>query len=1077
MSDSASIRRQIGFFKKQLQKYCSDANVSLREYDISPTAPQLEALSDDAIETFRLEITAIRSNLLKAYAKITKLDEEWNALQQASPEEQQVLAEYLKKYGDYHVTVADAVKWLETLDVLLNFIDQDFTRRHLTLSSISSETHTPDEDQPWNRGTNLHVPAISQPTDVSLLNFVDASILSKLELPTFDGNLLDYPEFQSRFATLVGNKVQLDDTTKFSLLKSCLRGKALQVIQGLSMTPANYKVATDILRTHFDDKVTLKHILYTKLASLPPCDPEGRNLLPLYNQMFSLVRQFSNGNDESTEKALAALLLNKLPPRVKSQIYDQTQHDHNVLPLELLHLLTSTVRKESTLSEMELYSKSSFSNPLRYPHQGTYITKKQPRSHSPKSVKFRQGCPFCDSQLHSAVNCTRYATPQQRFQQAKKRRCAITVYLLVIAPKNALQNFIAGFVREDITHLYVHPRENHAVHFDNIIQTSCADEETKKTQATPTFDRNPQDITLTSSQRNSPAPLMCTEVRIFNPDNPSHSLTTTAFLDSGSTTTYITNDLAAVLDLPAIETETLNVATFGEPIEIESSTFRLGIETENGNRCFTVKSSPSLPNEVMQVTPGYEPSVTTCSPSLLIGNDYFWDLVLSHNFYYKSLPEGYRLLHTSIGDIILKRAIDMKMNECSFVSIDSDNDDAANPANHNDLCELVSRFWRLKSIGILDNPDQSDDEECLKHFNDTIYYDSTEKRYVVTLPFKTDPSTIPDNHALAFSRLCNQVRTLQENPTYLGKYHAVIEDQLQRNIIEEVSLKEIHQPCHYLSHHGVLKKDDKNLKIRCVYDGSAKMKGQMSLNEALHRGPVLLPDLVGILLRTRLCKILISSDIEKAFLMVGLNHKSRDYTRFLWLKDPHRPPTPANLVTYRFTRVPFGLCFVNACSAMLSLTPHFEAQSPRQLQDVRSLRQQISIAKQQLLRAIEETNRECIEISQLQTLNNDELLNTYEGHTSAHDSLLRTYSHIYHLWNEWQKLILVNQQENQVLEQYVATHGNFRQTLEDAVDTLQRLDHERPLLEGELKRKTSISNPTNPMPIRYLRKSHTPKDV
>ncbi|CAJ0588946.1 unnamed protein product [Cylicocyclus nassatus] len=307
------------------------------EYDISPTAPQLEALSDNAIETFRLEITAIRSNLLKAYAKITKLDEEWNALQQASPEEQQVLADYLKKYGDYHVTVADAVKQLETLDVLLNSIDQEFTRRHLTLLSISSETHTPDEDQPWNRGTNLHVPAISQPTDVSLLNFVDASILSKLELPTFDGNLLDYPELQSRFATLVGNKVQLDDTTKFSLLKSCLRGKALQVIQGLSMTPANYKVAMDILRTHFDDKVTLKHILYTKLASLPPCDPEGRNLLPLYNQMFSLVRQFSNGNDDSTEKALGALLLNKLPPRVKSQIYDQTQDDHNVSPLEMLH--------------------------------------------------------------------------------------------------------------------------------------------------------------------------------------------------------------------------------------------------------------------------------------------------------------------------------------------------------------------------------------------------------------------------------------------------------------------------------------------------------------------------------------------------------------------------------------------------------------------------------------------------------------------------------------------------------------------------------------------------------------------
>ncbi|CAJ0602625.1 unnamed protein product [Cylicocyclus nassatus] len=939
MSDSARLRRQIGFFKKQIQRFCSDVAQALKDYNVSLSAPQFEALSDDELETFRLEVTSLRSSLLKSYTRITKLDEEWTTLQKSNSDEQKVFNEYLGKYGDYRLIIVDAVKNLEDLDSLLNTVDQEYAKRHLALSSVSSESNTPDEESGWNRENRPLLQNSSQTpiiprTDPSLMNFVDASILSKLELPTFDGNLLDYPEFSSRFATLVGNKLQLDDTTKFSLLKSCLRGKALHVIQGLSMTPGNYRIAMDILRTHFDDKVTLKHILYTKLASLPACDPEGRHLLSLYNQMFSLVRQFSNGTDDSKEKALGALLLNKLPPRVRSQIYDQTQHDHNVSPMELLHLLTNIVRKESTLSEMELYSKLSFSNPLRYPHQGTYITKKQPRSHSPKSVKFRQGCPFCDSQLHSAVNCTRYATPQQRFQQAKKRRlrynclsphhstkeCPSKFHCRLCSRRHHTSLCSSSRSKSSTTntskttahHLLSHPfhprqptpsrSQNHAVHFDNIIQTSCADEETKETQATPTFDRNPQDITLTSSQRNSPAPLMCTEVRIFNPDNPSHSLTTTAFLDSGSTTTYITNDLAAVLDLPAIETETLNVATFGEPIEIESSTFR-----ENGNRCFTVKSSPSLPNEVMQVTLGYEPSVTTCSPSLLIGNDYFWDLVLSHNFYYKSLPEGYRLLHTSIGDIILKRAIDTKMNECSFVSIDSDNDDAANPANHNDLCELVSRFWRLESIGILDNPDQSDDEECLKHFNDTIYYDSTEKRYVVTLPFKTDPSTIPDNHALAFSRLCNQVRTLQENPTYLRKYHAVIEDQLQRNIIEEVPLKEIHQPCHYLSHHGVLKKDDKDLKIRCVYDGSAKMKGPMSLNEALHRGPVLLPDLVGILLRTKLCKILISSDIEKAFLMVGLNHKSRDYTRFLWLKDPHRPPTPANLVTYRFTRVPFGL--------------------------------------------------------------------------------------------------------------------------------------------------------------------------
>lgn len=46
-----------------------------------------------------------------------------------------------------------------------------------------------------------------------------------------------------------------------------------------------------------------------------------------------------------------------------------------------------------------------------------------------------------------------------------------------------------------------------------------------------------------------------------------------------------------------------------------------------------------------------------------------------------------------------------------------------------------------------------------------------------------------------------------------------------------------------------------------------------NLNERLHRGPVMLHDLCGLLLRSRLKKIAIVADIEKAFLQVGLQEK------------------------------------------------------------------------------------------------------------------------------------------------------------------------------------------------------------
>ncbi|VDI13359.1 Hypothetical predicted protein [Mytilus galloprovincialis] len=46
------------------------------------------------------------------------------------------------------------------------------------------------------------------------------------------------------------------------------------------------------------------------------------------------------------------------------------------------------------------------------------------------------------------------------------------------------------------------------------------------------------------------------------------------------------------------------------------------------------------------------------------------------------------------------------------------------------------------------------------------------------------------------------------------------------------------------------------------------------------------------------------TDIEKAFLHVGLSEEDRDVTRFLWLSDPTNPGS--QLKTYRFKAVLFG---------------------------------------------------------------------------------------------------------------------------------------------------------------------------
>ena len=52
----------------------------------------------------------------------------------------------------------------------------------------------------------------------------------------------------------------------------------------------------------------------------------------------------------------------------------------------------------------------------------------------------------------------------------------------------------------------------------------------------------------------------------------------------------------------------------------------------------------------------------------------------------------------------------------------------------------------------------------------------------------------------------------------------------------------------YLPHRGVVKEDKSSTKLRVVFDASAKLTGELSLNDVLYKGPCLTPLLYDVLL-------------------------------------------------------------------------------------------------------------------------------------------------------------------------------------------------------------------------------------
>ena len=116
----------------------------------------------------------------------------------------------------------------------------------------------------------------------------------------------------------------------------------------------------------------------------------------------------------------------------------------------------------------------------------------------------------------------------------------------------------------------------------------------------------------------------------------------------------------------------------------------------------------------------------------------------------------------------------------------------------------------------------------------------------------------------------------------------MIQQQADMGIIEQMTPDSVTGPqLHYLPHQPVLTPTKTTTKLRVVYDASAKARRHnKSLNNCLLCGPVLLPNLAGVLMRLRITPILLVADIEKAFLQLDIWPPDRDVTRFLWYRDP-----------------------------------------------------------------------------------------------------------------------------------------------------------------------------------------------
>ena len=285
---------------------------------------------------------------------------------------------------------------------------------------------------------------------------------------------------------------------------------------------------------------------------------------------------------------------------------------------------------------------------------------------------------------------------------------------------------------------------------------------------------------------------------------------------------------------------------------------------------------------------------STLAIQILIGVDQIWNY-LDHTH---AVKVGNLVAQLSIFGYLLSGRV-----ETPTESSNSDNTTLLCLNSSHDL----QMFWDLEVLGIKEKENTDhllDRDPVMIQFLNELEYRSEPPKYRSALPWISQEhrGSLKNNFHQAKLRLESlHRRLLDADPILRDEYYKVLGSYLDEGKAEVIPEDELESSgkVFYLPHRPIIKLQAKSTKIRPVFDGSAKGPNKKSLNDCLHKGPTLLPELFSIMIRFRRWPIALSGDVAQAFLNVDVHPKDCDVHRFLMKRDNE-------LIHCRFTCVPFG---------------------------------------------------------------------------------------------------------------------------------------------------------------------------
>ena len=391
---------------------------------------------------------------------------------------------------------------------------------------------------------------------------------------------------------------------------------------------------------------------------------------------------------------------------------------------------------------------------------------------------------------------------------------------------------------------------------------------------------------------------------------------TYAFLDTGSTSTFCSEDILKRLNVTGRKTK-INLLTMGQESLVDSEVVSsLEICDLNGDNTVSlppIYSQPSLPVSKKDIVTKKD----------LQRWQHLQDIPLEHIDAEVGLLIGINVPRAMepwevVGSIdnspfAVKTLLGWVINGPLDVSSQENTTSTCNSISAIEMSledQLRKHFDFDFSERTIDDVLCPSKEDC--KFMESVSQSATlqDGHYYIDLPFKERPNEMPNNRTHANQRLISLAKRFVRDQEFKAEYVTFMSKMLEKGYASEVAPNELRNnngDKWYLPHHGVY--HPRKHKLRIVFDCASKYQGS-SLNDRLLQGPNLTNSLVGTLIRFRENDIAIMGDIDSMFHQVRVPKEDASFLRFLWWKDGDTKQQP---VEYQMNVHLFGATSSPSC--------------------------------------------------------------------------------------------------------------------------------------------------------------------